>query len=318
MGESIQVSRGRRGRAAGGFKNGAAAIMVIVLLSGCDPCVNNPCDDGLACNGQETCTATGSEAGCLSGLPVACLNGTFCAEPDGTCVDPCLEMSCDDGDACTMDDCTADSAGAVSCAHDVIEGCCQSDADCGKNEQCVDQACRFTGDESNPCLTFEFVSAPNNLILPGVQTAPLTTADGSIQIGTVAIEFRDVLGADYSRGTQPVVHIGIGEGQVDVDLISLELISQNPIEVTGIRVFPLFSKSINSGRPLLIQGLDEDGELAISQSFSSVPDNVGSQDELLSVDLLFDGAKAPVSRARIVVPQAAFITVQQICLTTAE
>lgn len=41
------------------------------------------CDDGVACNGDETCSAAGL---CEDGTPVDCLETETCTEPDGTCV----------------------------------------------------------------------------------------------------------------------------------------------------------------------------------------------------------------------------------------
>ena len=86
-------------------------------LDGCDEpsdsCVNSPsdmqCDDGQACNGAETCDAT---LGCQSELPVDCEEldddcsfGT-CSDDDGGCISqPFLDgTSCEDGNACTLDD----------------------------------------------------------------------------------------------------------------------------------------------------------------------------------------------------------------------
>ncbi len=57
------------------------------LTAGCDPCLNNPCNDGIACNGQETCSADGGVAVCSDGTPVVCNSPTVCTEPDGACVD---------------------------------------------------------------------------------------------------------------------------------------------------------------------------------------------------------------------------------------
>ncbi len=41
------------------------------------------CDDGVACNGEETCGTTGL---CENGTPVDCLETETCLEPGGTCV----------------------------------------------------------------------------------------------------------------------------------------------------------------------------------------------------------------------------------------
>ena len=35
---------------------------LLVFITGCDPCMNNPCDNGLACDGEETCGSGGEWA----------------------------------------------------------------------------------------------------------------------------------------------------------------------------------------------------------------------------------------------------------------
>ncbi|UCE58962.1 MAG: hypothetical protein JSU63_16155 [Phycisphaerales bacterium] len=44
------------------------------------------CDDGVACNGVETCDVASHE--CLPGIPVECLRWQQCTEPTGECADP--------------------------------------------------------------------------------------------------------------------------------------------------------------------------------------------------------------------------------------
>lgn len=53
-----------------------------------NPCGINPCRDGLACNGQETCTNDNGHAVCADGTPVECEAGFACNEPTGICVGP--------------------------------------------------------------------------------------------------------------------------------------------------------------------------------------------------------------------------------------
>jgi len=81
--------------------------LLLQLATGCDPCMNNPCNDGLACNGVETCTVEGNQAVCGDGTPVQCDPPEECTEPDGSCVGPgCTDdFDCDDGDLCTTDTC---------------------------------------------------------------------------------------------------------------------------------------------------------------------------------------------------------------------
>ncbi|MCK5010639.1 MAG: hypothetical protein KAS98_09150 [Deltaproteobacteria bacterium] len=145
------------------LKSALIACTVIFLLPfiiGCDPCMNNPCTDGLACNGLETCTADGGQAVCDDGTPVDCPAGQICREPDGDCVEGCAtNEDCDDGDECTEDTCD-DS----TCVNDPIEcpadevcdpetgDCvppeCTTDEDCDDGDLCTEDAC----DEEGFCV----------------------------------------------------------------------------------------------------------------------------------------------------------------------
>ena len=92
------------------------------------------CDDGLICNGSESCDAV---LGCQSGTAIACDDGvgcTFdvCTEPLGTCLNVPQSWLCDDGklcngaEACTATGCTAGTPyvcppDGVSCTKDVCD-----------------------------------------------------------------------------------------------------------------------------------------------------------------------------------------------------
>jgi hypothetical protein len=101
---------------------------------------NSICDDGLFCNGVETCDAT---LGCQDGTTVICDDNLDCTTSD----------VCDE----TKD----------SCAFD-ISGCtCETNADCDDSNQCTDDTCDLTTDTctatnddaltcdySNPCTEY--------------------------------------------------------------------------------------------------------------------------------------------------------------------
>ncbi len=131
-----------RGASRGGTALGM--FTMLVLITGCDPCLNNPCDDGLACNGTETCTGDGGQAVCADGTPVVCDAGTACTEPDGACVDPCIDADCDDGDPCTTDTCAPSEDGTAACMNE-DEGCDDGDV-CTENDACdsLDGICSGT------------------------------------------------------------------------------------------------------------------------------------------------------------------------------
>ena len=77
-------------------------------------CQSDPinCDDGNDCNGIETC----SGGQCQSGTPV----------------------NCDDQDPCTDDSCNPNNG---NCQNQKIQGCCVTNDDCMKCEQCVSNQC---------------------------------------------------------------------------------------------------------------------------------------------------------------------------------
>ncbi|MCH7725447.1 MAG: hypothetical protein IH991_03035 [Planctomycetes bacterium] len=49
-------------------------------------CCNNPCDDGLFCNGPEICSIEGALDVCKPGTPVECDEGMVCDEEMDACV----------------------------------------------------------------------------------------------------------------------------------------------------------------------------------------------------------------------------------------
>ncbi len=126
---SYGLKMGWAARSISRVGNVGAVLVLAVLASGCDPCMNNPCDDGVACNGLETCAADGGQAVCADGTAVQCDPPTVCTEPDGACVDPCVDMDCDDGDECTIDSCEVDGEGVGSCKHEDDPGCGDRDGD---------------------------------------------------------------------------------------------------------------------------------------------------------------------------------------------
>ncbi len=92
------------------------------------------CDDGNACTIDDVC----GEGEC-EGTPVVCDDGVFCDGLEtcqagtGDCVDG-TAPSCDDGIVCTADAC---DAGGDQCTHTPIVGCCDADADCDDGSVCT-------------------------------------------------------------------------------------------------------------------------------------------------------------------------------------
>jgi hypothetical protein len=180
------------------------------VCDGLGSCValNNdaPCDDGLFCNGQDTCEAgiCSIHAGdpCTAGAECAATcneeaddcfaaGGTPCTEDQ----DPCTDMVCDGAGACaatfnaaTCDDedpCTSDDVCAEGvCAGQTIPGCfvCTVPGDCDDglectDDDCVDDFCVFTpklpgtacADDGNPCTDNECDGAGACAAIPNVE-----------------------------------------------------------------------------------------------------------------------------------------------------
>ena len=64
-----------------GFSAGCSALVHPVCH-----CCNNPCDDGLFCNGPEICSIDGARDVCGPGTPVECDEGMVCDEDEKACV----------------------------------------------------------------------------------------------------------------------------------------------------------------------------------------------------------------------------------------
>jgi len=130
------------------------------------PPAGTPCPDGLFCNGEEKCNATGiCNPG--AGNPCAAL-GLTCVEDDGGKCQCESDAECNDGDNCTDDACVdggCQNAAAVCAAGtfcDPADGACVAclvNADCNDNlfctgvETCVARACQASG---NPCPAGKF------------------------------------------------------------------------------------------------------------------------------------------------------------------
>lgn len=91
------------------------------------------CNDGLFCNGFETCSAT---KGCQAGTPpvtndgVACTNDS-CDETNDKVVHATDSTKCNDNNACTSDFCTS-------------QGCSTMLVDCGDGNTCTVDSCNAT------------------------------------------------------------------------------------------------------------------------------------------------------------------------------
>jgi len=175
LGTSVAVSKdGFMGGAPGwGPLMGAGYVFEEPVVGGCS--VDSECDDGLFCNGIETCDNVTGE--CQAGTPVDCDDGVDCTNDscnedtdscddtpdDGFCDDGlycdgretcdatagCLAgepVNCDDGVDCTSDSCNEDTD---SCDNTPDNGFCDDGFYCDGRETCDATAGCRPG--SDPC-----------------------------------------------------------------------------------------------------------------------------------------------------------------------
>jgi hypothetical protein len=146
---------------------------------GAGGCVGGPppmCDDGMACNGLESCDAA---LGCVGGEPLTCDDGDACngveaCDPVGGCTAG-HAPECDDGNACNgLEACDA-NAGCV--AGEALE--CDDDNVCNGSESCdATTGCvpgiELSCNDGNPCTGVE-TCVPEFGCLMG---EPLVCGDG--------------------------------------------------------------------------------------------------------------------------------------------
>ncbi len=128
-----------------------------------DACVNTTddslCDNGLWCDGEETCSATD---GCQPGTPPDCSDGIDCTYDDcdenNGCFSTPVDLMCDDTNACTADTCSPGiSPDSTGCVHNTLDDgtSCSDDNLCNGDEVCRGGMCQagtplFCSDD-NPC-----------------------------------------------------------------------------------------------------------------------------------------------------------------------
>jgi cysteine-rich repeat protein len=118
------------------------------------------CDDGLSCNGVETCDGV---RGCVDGSPPDCSDGVSCTrdscdDAQGGCVSVPEDAACDDGLSCN---------GMETC--DGVRGCVDgSPPDCSDGVACTRDSC---DDAQGGCLSVpEDVACDDGLFCNGMET----------------------------------------------------------------------------------------------------------------------------------------------------
>jgi len=204
-----------------------------------DSCNNIPnnaaCDDGLFCNGAETCNAG---AGCVAGSDpcpgqscdegsdacVACIDagdcddGLFCNGAEvcnaGTCQSGSAP-NCDDGIACTADSC---NEGTDSCDHAANNGACDDGLFCNGSETCdAGTGCVAGTDPCQPGDTCD--EGADDCITPGGAEVWFSFVDAANVPGVGTVQNEDVVAYDLTSGTWSMVFDGsdVGLGSLNID-----------------------------------------------------------------------------------------------------
>jgi hypothetical protein len=180
----------------------------ICIGAGCDN--DTQCDDGLYCNGQETCNETSGQ--CEVGEPVNC-KGWYCDEDNDTCVECLIDRHCDDEEFCNgQETCNEISGrcedGEEPCEEPLIcdnetESCveCLTDRDCGDSDtpycdnetlSCVE--CLFDDDcdssEIGPYCDDESLSCVECIVSEDCENDNETCRDGVCEVAACELKIR--------------------------------------------------------------------------------------------------------------------------------
>ena len=110
------------------------------------------CDDGLFCNGAETC----QDGECVDGSD-PCIDLAHCDEVNDVCLECISDAECDDGNPCTQDLCVAN----VCTFPDEPDGtACPDGLFCNGDETCTGGTC---GDNADPCIDLAHCDEVNDV-----------------------------------------------------------------------------------------------------------------------------------------------------------
>ncbi len=157
-----------------------------MLMDEFDDCgADQDCDDGLYCNGAETCL----KGQCQDGVAVQCDDGAACTadncnEDGDSCEHVPDDSACDDGDPCELEECHP-FVGCIVFPDDTIPPniTCPADTAIGCKEssdpQNTGQAVAIDDCDPFPLVTFEDATEDNGCDAPVLITRTWTAVDAS-------------------------------------------------------------------------------------------------------------------------------------------
>ena len=168
-----------------------------------DTCIDQAddaaCDDGIFCNGIESCVletgACAAVSACPPGPAMGCVTpGGGCDEATDTCVDIVDDSACDDGLFCNgTETCDADTGGclAVSACPAFIDGCVERGASCDEaTDTCIDLPDDSLCDDGVFCNGVETCSLETASCV-AISSCPPTVPDGCVTPGAICDEATD-------------------------------------------------------------------------------------------------------------------------------
>lgn len=163
------------------------------------------------------------------------------------------------------------------------------------------------------CFDFGFLVDDSGVIEPGTYQGAVTDPETDAQNGTLAVTLVDAPGAQYFSSNNPVPHIGVSGGRIEIAVTSLNL--ELPVEgiISGLQIVPLFGSAGGQESPVQVLALDAAGEIIGASEFSSIPDNSQATDDPAPLNSEF-AVEESVATFRIVVPQGGFVTFIRIYL----
>lgn len=204
----------------------------ILAIGGGGCSVDPDCDDGLSCNGAETCVG----GTCQAGTAVNCNDGVACTtdactEPGGTCsntpnnaacsdglacngAETCsatlgcqagTAVSCNDGVACTTDACTEPGG---TCSYTPNNAACSDGLFCNGNETCNATLGCQAGTDPCPGLTCD---ETNDVCIGGAEVWISFIAATAVPVVGTA-ENEDIVARNESSGTWSLIFDGSDVG----------------------------------------------------------------------------------------------------------
>jgi hypothetical protein len=160
------------------------------------------------------------------------------------------------------------------------------------------------------CIPFIFLA--DGVVPPGVVEAPAFAPGNPDQIGTVAIDFRDIPGATYYKQSVPTPHIGWSSpGQVDFHIGEGPA---TPGKLAGVQISPLASSIVSTESPLIVQALDAAGHVLDTKTVNQVQTDPSNPQLGLPIAVMLNPGSSDIADVSISVGEGGFLYMWEICI----